>query len=218
MCVRTWSRPSIRNVVMTDQIIRSLMELQEKLHLTVGRKRVKVAIGVHDLDRVTPPFVYKGVEPDSVSFVPLAKDVRMTMCEVLEKHEKGVAYKSILEGKPLYPVILDSNDEVLSFPPIINGCLTTVTNETKNIFIDVTGMDEATISGVLNIVTTSIAERGGDIETVTVLRGRKKDVTPRLGPGQWRDRHRRREQVAGTGPGRRRHGQVPGPHGLRRRG
>ena len=176
----------IKNVVMTDQIIRSLMELQEKLHLTVGRKRVKVAIGVHDLDKVTPPFVYKGAEPDSISFVPLAKDVCMTMREVLEKHEKGVAYRSILEGKPLYPVILDVNGDVLSFPPIINGRLTTVTTETKNIFIDVTGMDEVTISGVLNIVTTSIAERGGDIETVTVLRGRKKEITPKLEPGQWK--------------------------------
>jgi phenylalanyl-tRNA synthetase beta chain len=176
----------IKNVVMTDQIIRSLMELQEKLHLTVGRKRVKVAIGVHDLDKVTPPFVYKGAEPDSVSFIPLAKDVCMTMREVLEKHEKGVAYKSILEGKPLYPVILDANGDVLSFPPIINGCLTTVTTDTKNIFIDVTGMDEVTISGVLNIVTTSIAERGGDIETVSVVRGRKKEITPKLEPGQWK--------------------------------
>ena len=176
----------IKNVVLTDQIIRSLMELQEKLHLTVGRKRVKVAIGVHDLDKVTPPFVYKGAEPDSISFIPLAKDVCMTMREVLEKHEKGVAYRSILEGKPLYPVILDVNGDVLSFPPIINGCLTTVTTETKNVFIDVTGMDEDTISGVLNIVTTSIAERGGDIETVTVLRGRKKETTPNLEPGQWK--------------------------------
>jgi phenylalanyl-tRNA synthetase beta chain len=171
---------------MTDQIIRSLMELQEKLHLTIGRKRVKVAIGVHDLDKVTPPFVYKGAEPDSISFVPLAKEERMTLCEVLQKHEKGVAYKSILEGKPLYPVILDANGEVLSFPPIINGCLTTVTCETKNIFIDVTGMDDVAISGVLNIVTTSIAERGGDIETVTVTRRRKKDITPRLEPGLWK--------------------------------
>ncbi len=176
----------IRNVVMTDQIIRSLMELQEKLHVTVGRKRVKVAIGVHDLDKVTPPFVYKGVDPDSISFVPLAKEEPMTMREVLEKHEKGVAYRSILEGKPLYPVILDANGDVLSFPPIINGRLTTVTCDTKNIFIDVTGMDEVTISGVLNIVATSIAERGGDIETVTVLRGRKKDITPKLEPGLWK--------------------------------
>ena len=176
----------IKNVVMTDQIIRSLMELQEKLHLTVGRKRVKVAIGVHDLDRVSPPFVYKGADPDSISFVPLAKDEPMTMREVLEKHEKGVAYKSILEGKPLYPVILDAKGDVLSFPPIINGRLTTVTCDTKNIFIDVTGMDEVTISGVLNIVTTSIAERGGDIETVTIVRGRKKEVTPKLEPGLWK--------------------------------
>ena len=176
----------IRNVVMTDQIIRSLMELQEKLHVTVGRKRVKVAIGVHDLDKVTPPFVYKGADPDSISFVPLAKEEPMTMREVLEKHEKGVAYRSILEGKPIYPVILDANGDVLSFPPIINGRLTTVTCDTKNIFIDVTGMDEVTISGVLNIVATSIAERGGDIETVTVLRGRKKDITPKLEPGLWK--------------------------------
>ncbi|MGD0818106.1 MAG: phenylalanine--tRNA ligase subunit beta [Methanomassiliicoccales archaeon] len=176
----------IKNVVMTDQIIRSLMELQEKLHLTVGRKRVKVAIGVHDLDKVSPPFVYKGAEPDSISFVPLAKEEPMTMREVLEKHEKGVAYKSILEGQPLYPVILDANGDVLSFPPIINGRLTTVTCDTKNIFIDVTGMDEVTINGVLNIVTTSIAERGGDIETVTVTRGRKKEVTPKLEPGLWK--------------------------------
>jgi phenylalanyl-tRNA synthetase beta chain len=176
----------IRNVVMTDQIIRSLMELQEKLHVTVGRKRVKVAIGVHDLDKVTPPFVYKGADPDSISFVPLAKEEAMTMREVLEKHEKGVAYRSILEGKPLYPVILDANGDVLSFPPIINGRLTTVTSDTKNIFIDVTGMDQITISGVLNIVTTSIAERSGDIETVTILRGRKKDITPKLEPGLWK--------------------------------
>jgi phenylalanyl-tRNA synthetase beta chain len=176
----------VRNVTMTDQIIRSLMELQEKLHLTVGRKRVKVAIGVHDLDKVSPPFVYKGAEPDSISFVPLAKEEPMTMREVLEKHEKGVAYRSILEGKPLYPVILDKNGDVLSFPPIINGRLTTVTADTKNILVDITGMDYITISGVLNIVTTSIAERGGDIETVTIVQGRKRDVTPKLEPGLWK--------------------------------
>src|SRR5512133_2737902 len=34
----------VRDVTMNDPMIRSLMELQEKLHLTVGRKRSKVAI------------------------------------------------------------------------------------------------------------------------------------------------------------------------------
>ncbi len=89
----------VRNVSMTDPMIRSLMELQEKLHLTVGRKRVKVAIGVHDLDKVRPPFRYLAADPDSISFVPLAKSEPMTMREVLQKHEKGVDYRHILEGK-----------------------------------------------------------------------------------------------------------------------
>ena len=174
----------IRGVVLDDKGIRSLMELQEKLHLTVGRKRAKVAIGVHDLDKVHPPFVYKAVAPSSLSFVPLAKEETMTLAEVLEKHEKGRDYKQLLDGKELYPVILDANNEVLSFPPIINGRLTTVTTETKNLFIDVTGTDQNTINGVLNIVCTSIAERGGVIETIT-LRGEEKGMTPNLRPKQW---------------------------------
>ena len=174
----------IRGVTLDDKGIRSLMELQEKLHLTVGRKRAKVAIGVHDLDRVSPPFVYKAVPPGSVSFVPLAKEEPMTLAEVLEKHEKGRDYKQLLDGKELYPVILDADNEVLSFPPIINGRLTTVTTQTKNLFIDVTGTDQNTINGVLNIVCTSIAERGGVIETIT-LRGEEKGMTPNLRPKQW---------------------------------
>ncbi|MCG7844236.1 MAG: phenylalanine--tRNA ligase subunit beta [Methanomassiliicoccales archaeon] len=184
-CVRPYVVAAIiRGVTLDDKGIRSLMELQEKLHLTVGRKRAKVAIGVHDLDKVEPPFVYRAVPPDSLSFVPLAKDESMTLAEVLEKHEKGKDYKHLLEGKDLYPVILDRRNEVLSFPPIINGRLTTVTTETKNLFIDVTGTDQSTICGVLNIVCTSIAERGGVIGTVT-LRGEEKGMTPNLRPKQW---------------------------------
>ena len=184
-CVRPYVVGAvIRGVTLDDKGIRSLMELQEKLHLTVGRKRAKVAIGVHDLDKVQPPFVYKAVPPGSISFVPLAKEETMTLAEVLEKHEKGRDYKQLLDGKELYPVILDANNEVLSFPPIINGRLTTVTTETKDLFIDVTGTDQNTISGVLNIVCTSIAERGGVIETIT-LRGEEKGMTPNLRPKQW---------------------------------
>jgi phenylalanyl-tRNA synthetase beta chain len=44
----------IEDITITDRVIRSMMELQEKLHLTMGRKRAKVSIGIHDMDRVTP--------------------------------------------------------------------------------------------------------------------------------------------------------------------
>jgi len=174
----------VRDVDMTDELIRSLMELQEKVHLTVGRKRQKVAVGIHDLDKVKPPFVYRAVDPESISFVPLAKEESMNLRQVLQKHEKGMDYAYVLEGKSKYPVILDANGDVLSFPPIINGRLTTVTESTKNIFIDVTGTDLSTISGVLNIVSTAMAERGASIQTVEV-QGRRKLRTPDLVPAEW---------------------------------
>lgn len=174
----------VRDVRMTDAFIRSLMELQEKIHLTVGRRRQKVAIGIHDLDKVSPPFVYKAVEPESVSFVPLAKEERMNLREILQRHEKGIDYAYVLEGKERFPIILDRNDEVLSFPPIINGTLTIVTERTRNIFIDVTGTDLPTISGVLNIVATMMAERGASIEAVQV-HAAKGMSTPDLTPVGW---------------------------------
>ena len=50
-------RPSIsagivRGVTLDDIAIKSLMELQEKLHVTLGRKRKKVSIGIHDLSKL----------------------------------------------------------------------------------------------------------------------------------------------------------------------
>ena len=56
----------VKNITMTDELIKSLMDLQEKLHLGIGRDRKKVAIGVHDFDAVKPPFKYKAVDPDSI--------------------------------------------------------------------------------------------------------------------------------------------------------
>ena len=174
----------IEDITVTDELIRSLMELQEKLHLTMGRKRSKVSIGIHDLDKVTPPFTFKAVDPESVSFVPLAKEESMNLREILQRHEKGVDYAFILEDKDRYPLLVDSRGEVLSFPPIINGTLTTVTTETRNVFIDVTGTDLHAIKGALNIVATAMAERGGKIKTVKV-QGTQNEVTPDLSPRPW---------------------------------
>ena len=171
----------IEDLSFDERDILGLMNFQEKLHLTIGRKRKKVAIGIHDLDTITPPFRYYGADPDRCSFIPLAKEEEMTLREILEKHEKGVAYKHILEDKPLYPVIEDRNGYILSFPPIINGRQTTVTTDTKSIFLDLTGTNEETVMNVLSIVATSFAEMGGEIHGVRLhdVHGRKK-VIPEL--------------------------------------
>lgn len=164
----------VEGVSIDDQALRSIMELQEKLHTTLGRKRTKLAIGVHDLDKVRPPFTFKAVDPDLVTFVPLAKTEPMTMREVLTKHEKGKAFAHLLDGYSKYPVILDANGDVLSFPPIINGSLTTVTVNTRNIFIDVTGFDEKAVEVCLDIVAAALVERGGRICTVEMEGAPKK--------------------------------------------
>jgi phenylalanyl-tRNA synthetase beta chain len=172
----------VKNINMSDELITSLMGLQEKLHVGLGRNRKKVAIGVHNAEPVTAPFFYKAVDPDTVSFVPLAKDELMTLREILKKHEKGVEYAHLLQGFNKYPLIVDIDNNVLSFPPIINGSLTEVTPCTKDVFIDVTGTDKKAINYALNIVTTMLAERGGKIYQTTVLDDDKKIVTPDFTP------------------------------------
>jgi len=174
---------AVHDIDISDDLLRSLMEMQEKLHLTIGRKRSKIAIGVHDLDMVVPPFRYKAVRSNEVSFVPLAKTEEWDLDEILKNHEKGVDYAHLLAGKERYPIILDSNDDVLSFPPIINGTLTAVTVDTKNLFIDVTGTDMKMVKGALDILVTALAERGGSIGTVRMTGSIETD-SPDLTPNE----------------------------------
>ena len=167
---------------ITDPLIRSIMDLQEKLHLTVGRNRKKVAIGIHDFRTVQPPFTYKAVLPDELSFVPLQGSSRMTPAEILLEHEKGKAYAFVLQGKERYPIIVDKNGEVLSFPPIINGITTAITESTRDIFVDCTGTDIQAVKTAVNILTTALAERGGKIKSVRIHQDGAKQLAPDLAP------------------------------------
>jgi phenylalanyl-tRNA synthetase beta chain len=170
----------VRNVKITDDLIASLMQVQEKLHETLGRKRKKVAIGIHDLSKVQPPFTYKAVAPDALKFLPLDMKKEMTLREILKLHPKGQAYARVIESAKRWPVIVDKRGRVLSFPPIINGELTRVTERTKELFVDVTGTDERAINQALNILATSFADRGCKVEAVKLVSGRKTKSTPDL--------------------------------------
>lgn len=171
----------VRGIKFTSSSIKSLMDLQEDLHWGLGRNRKKVSIGVHDLSNVKPPFRYMAVDP-GFEFVPLDYTEKMSMIEILEKHPKGTRFAHLVRGFEKYPIILDSNYNVLSFPPIINGTLTSVTERTTDLFIDVTGLGEAVYTA-LNIVVTALAERGGQIEFVKVIRPDSGELTlPDLEP------------------------------------
>ncbi len=156
----------IKNVSINDEQLRNLMEFQEHLHWVIGRDRKKVAIGIHDLDKVEGPFYYKAGNPDEVSFIPLEKTEEMTLNQILEEHEKGDKYAKLLEGFDKYPLMVDGNGNIMSMPPIINSELTKITTDTKNLFIDVTGTDIAAVTNSLNIIAANIAESGATIETI----------------------------------------------------
>lgn len=168
----------LKNVSLTHETVKSLMNIQEILHATIGRNRRKVAIGVHDFDKITPPISYSGVTRDA-KIIPLDFNDVMTLREVLEKSPKGKTYGHLISSAKLWPVLEDAQG-IFSFPPIINSERTRVTEKTKNLFIDVTGLDKLAVSQALNILVTNIAERGCKIESVKLKTGKKSEVSPDL--------------------------------------
>ena len=172
----------VRNMKLDEEAVVELMEMQEDLHWGLGRDRKKVSIGIHNLDVVKPPFTYTAVEPESVRFVPLGKPEEMNLREILEKHEKGMVYRHLIDWAPRYPLLIDSQKNVLSMPPIINGELTRVSAETQNLFLDVTGINFEAVEKSLNILVAALADMGGKIEKVNIKTIEGTIVSPNLVP------------------------------------
>ena len=161
--------------------VRQIISLQEDLHNGLGRKRRKVAIGLHDLGTVTHPFSYTAVRSD-FRFTPLGGSKSATISQILSETAEGRAYGPILGVSRLFPVIMDSRGEVLSFPPVINGDLTKVSTKTRNAFIDVTSTDRKAGDDVLAIMVTTLAEAGAKIGAVNIGYATWSRVTPDLAP------------------------------------
>lgn len=172
----------VRNIKLDGDAVVELMEMQEDIHWGLGRDRKKVSIGIHNLDVVKPPFTYTAVEPESKKFVPLDKREEMSLKEILETHEKGVAYKHLIDWSPRYPLLVDRDGSVLSMPPIINADLTRVDFKTKNLFLDVTGTNYKAVEKSLNVLVTALADMGGTIENVNVKYEDRTVVSPNLEP------------------------------------
>tara|TARA_B100001750_G_scaffold56128_1_gene44332 strand:+ start:2777 stop:4417 length:1641 start_codon:yes stop_codon:yes gene_type:complete len=168
----------IKDIKLDDETIRQIITMQEDLHNGIGRKRKKVAIGIHNLDVIKSPLEYITVD-DSFSFIPLNKDSNMTVKEILNS-ELGNQYANILTGNNRYPIIRDSNKQVLSFPPIINGDLTRLDSKTTNLFIDVTGTDLNALCNALSVLFTTLSDAGGKVYSVKINSDEYKMKTPEI--------------------------------------
>ncbi|WP_058367638.1 phenylalanine--tRNA ligase subunit beta [Haloparvum sedimenti] len=166
----------IRGVDLDERALDSLIQLQEKLHATMGRGRAKGAIGIHDLTMLkgaahgeegTNSITYRGVEPDGDTFVALDSDAELTPAEVLEKHDTGRKYADLVADYERYPAIYDDLG-LFSFPPVINGRRTEVTTGSRELLVELTGTDQWTIDRMCNIVCYALAARGATIEDVDI--------------------------------------------------
>ncbi|GGN26525.1 phenylalanine--tRNA ligase subunit beta [Halarchaeum nitratireducens] len=204
----------VRGVDLSGGALESLIQLQEKLHATMGRKRAKGAIGIHDLtmikgrsarsadERVSSPkrrpaddraaeprddggtateshdpdatdaaasnsITYRGVDPNGDTFVPLDDDAERTPAAVLTEHPTGEQYADLLTDYERYPAIYDDLG-LFSFPPVINGRRTEVTEDSRDLLVELTGTDQWTIDRMCNIICYALDARGGTIEDVTV--------------------------------------------------
>jgi len=136
----------VNNVKVTEELLVSLISLQEKITNTFGRKRKEAAIGIYELNNITPPIYYKAVSPKKIKFVPLDFKVEMNLEEILAQHPKGKEFGHLIKDSKKFPLWIDSKKNVLSLPPIINSENTgKVTKKTKNLFVEVSGMEQKTV-------------------------------------------------------------------------
>ena len=158
---------------ISDPMLKDIIQTQEKLAWNFGRKRRAISMGIYRTAIIKWPIIYKGVDPDSVSFVPLAGTDQsqsfgqLTLREILKQHPKGREYAFILERENIHPLLTDSNGAVLSYPPIINSAdIGAVQVGDNDIFVELTGTDMNAVTLAASIVACDLADNGFTIDPV----------------------------------------------------
>ncbi len=154
----------VKGLKFTESSMRSLMNLQEKLHTTHGRNRKRLATGAYDLTTIEFPIALTAKQK-SFMFHALDDAKERTIEDILTKHPKGKEYGHLV--KKDVAVWIDARGQVLSMPPVINSEPTKVTLKTKDIFIEVTGNNKEAVEKALNIQLAALADRGGQIFKVS---------------------------------------------------
>ncbi|MBI2650969.1 phenylalanine--tRNA ligase subunit beta [Candidatus Woesearchaeota archaeon] len=171
----------VKNLHFDDEKIKEVIDIQEKLHITYGRNRRKVAIGIYPFEKIKMPIRFMAKKPGEIKFHPLESDKEMNAYEILEKHPAGKAYGHLLNGLEKFPIFIDANDEILSMPPIINSHKTgKINHDTKEIFIECSGFDFNVLNKCLNMIVTALSDIGGKIYSMELMYGKNKQTTPNL--------------------------------------
>lgn len=148
----------IRNVKFTNETFQKFIQVQNKFHDTVCEKRTKATLGTHDLKNVVAPLKYTALLPEDANIIPLGSSESVTVAEFIAnkkleieqlKREKKRSWNSgiyqylpMLKDLKEYPFVIDSQDRVISFPPIINSEISKVSVDTTDMLIEITSTND----------------------------------------------------------------------------
>jgi phenylalanyl-tRNA synthetase beta chain len=173
----------VKNMKFDDEKIKEIIQIQEKLHVTYGRNRKKLALGVYPYEKIKPPIRLMAKKPLDIRFRPLEYPTELNAIQILQKHPVGREYAHLVDGLDKFAIFIDSNDMILSFTPITNSHDTgKITEKTTEVFIECSGFDFDALQKCLNIVVTAMADMGGDVYSMELEYPDKKIVTPNLEP------------------------------------
>jgi len=170
----------VKNIKFSDEKIKDIIDIQEKLHMTYGRDRKKMAIGIYPLEAIKLPIKFLAKKPEEIKFQPLDFPRELNGRQILSQHPKGRDYAHLLKDMESFPIFEDAAGEILSMPPIINSDKTgKISNDTKEIFIEVSGFNLEFQKKALNIIVTALADMGGKIYGME-LQDASKYISPNL--------------------------------------
>ena len=166
-----------KNGKINGDVLEQLIQMQEDLHMGIGRKRKKSSIGIHDLNKISFPLLYTTTTRNH-NFVPLNSEKELSVSEIIRDTQTGKDYGNLLGQSTQVPIIVDSNKKTVSFPPIINAAITTVTTKTKHLFVEVTGINKDDAEDMLSVVATILQSAGFALERIQISGA--KNSSPRL--------------------------------------
>ncbi|OAD01771.1 DNA-binding transcription regulator, partial [Mucor lusitanicus CBS 277.49] len=98
----------LRNITFTAENYASFIDLQDKLHNNICRKRTLASMGTHDLDTIQGPFTYEALPHKDIKFVPLNKETEVDGDELMEMYAEDKhlgKFLHIIRDSPVYPVV-----------------------------------------------------------------------------------------------------------------
>ena len=134
----------LRDIKFDIKSYNSFIDLQDKLHQNICRRRQFASMGTHNLDKIQGPVIYQALPPEEIQFQALKQKQSMNAVDLFKVFKEDIKMKKflpIIENFPRYPVFHDQSGQVLSLPPIINSEATKITLDTTNVFVEITGTD-----------------------------------------------------------------------------